>query len=173
MIRSLAIAAAVATLAGVAHAEVIASTADSFTLEKTIGMDVAAGDAFQSVAAVGSWWEDAHTYSGLASNMTLELTPGGCFCESLPGGGVEHGRVIVAWPQRMVRLDAALGPLQEMGATGVLTFAWTPTPGEPFGQKLTMTYVVNGPGVGAIDPLVDQVLATQFAGWVAYLQGED
>ena len=41
--------------------------------------------------------------------MTLTLKPGGCFCEALPGGGVQHGVVIMAWPaQGLVRLAKRL-----------------------------------------------------------------
>jgi hypothetical protein len=66
----------------------------------------------------------------------------------------------------------ALGPLQEMGPTGVLTFTVAP---HASGAKLTMAYRVSGdPGLGldALAPLVDGVLNEQFSRLTQYVGGE-
>jgi hypothetical protein len=94
--------------------------------------------------------------------MSIAPQAGGCFCEKLPGGGgVEHGRVVNIVPGRLLRLETALGPLQELGVAGSLT--WQVAAGGQAAQStLTMTYVVGGYSAGGLDklaPLVDQVLS--------------
>lgn len=97
---------------------------------------------YSAIGEIGRWWDDDHTYSGDAANMTLELQPNACWCEALPGGGVRHGVVEMAWPaQGMIRIDAALGPLQDEGVTGALFFHLKPKDG---GTELTITYNVGG-----------------------------
>ena len=68
---------------------------------------------------VGSWWNPEHTYSHDSRNLSIDARPGGCFCEKLDnGGGVEHMKVVLAWPGRMLRMTGALGPLQGSGLAG-------------------------------------------------------
>ena len=87
--------------------------------------------------------------------MTIDARPGGCWCEKLPkGGGVEHGRVVNVAPGSLLRLHAALGPLQELAVTGSLT--WEIMPGAS-GSTLTMTYVVGGYTQGGLAALADPV----------------
>ena len=111
---------------------------------------------------VGSWWSSDHTYSGDAKNMSIDLRPGGCFCETIPGGGfIEHARVVYAMPRSALRVLGALGPLQEMGVAGSLT--WTLNAAEA-GTTVQMTYSVGGFVGGpfeAIAPVVQSVLAEQ------------
>jgi len=64
----------------------------------------------------------------------------------------------------MLRLDAALGPLQEMGVTGVITFALEEKDGA---TTLVATHRVSGDAAHKLDqlaPVVDQVNALQFGG---------
>ena len=35
----------------------------------------------RAFARVGEWWGKDHTYSGDSANLSLSLTPGGCWCE--------------------------------------------------------------------------------------------
>lgn len=107
------------------------------------------------------WWSKDHTYSTSAANLSLDPRPGGCWCERLAGGGVEHGRVIYADRAKAMRLDAALGPLQAGAVTGRLTFALK---AEGQGTVVTITYVVSGLHPAGLDKLaapVDAVLAAQ------------
>lgn len=159
-------AAAGCVLTAPVRAEVTEQSADGFTLRYEIALETTPDDIWTSLGQVGDWWEDAHTYSGDASNMTIELKPGDCFCEALPGGGVKHGEVVMAWPERMLRLNAALGPLQATDPAAVLTFEWKP---ESRGWTLSATYVVSGPGLGAFAGGVDEVLKTQFDNLVRHI----
>lgn len=158
-----------AAMAAPAHAAVTGSSDTGFTIVHEVEIAAEAGDIYAMLAMPGRWWSDAHSYSGDSANMTIDLRAGGCFCETVPmgkgaAGMVEHGRVVQAMPGRLLRLSAALGPLQAEGVSGALSLAMTPM-GK--GTKLTMTYVVGGymrSGTAPLAPLVDQVLGEQLAG---------
>jgi hypothetical protein len=122
--------------------------------------------AWRALLRPGRWWSSEHTYSGDAGRMSLDARAGGCWCERWRGGqSVEHGRVLLVMERegvRTLRLLGALGPLQEMGVSGVLTFTVAP---DPAGAKITMTYRVAGDaglGLEQLAPLVDMVLMEQF-----------
>ena len=156
----------IATLAAIAAApaaaEVASKSATGFEVVSKIVVPVAPAEAYAALGRVGEWWSDAHTYSGKASNMKLALEAGGCFCETLEGGGtIEHLRVVQARPAIMLRLQGGLGPLQEEGVAGTFSWALKPVPG---GTEISQTYVVGGNVRGGADrfaPIVDQVLDEQ------------
>ena len=61
----------------------------------------------------------------------------------------------------MLRLDAPLGPLQDMAVTGVLTFKLEP---DVAGTRITMTYRVAGAFTmesAKLAPMVDRSWRTQ------------
>ena len=156
------LAALLSLTAASAMAEVSDRSENGFTLAYERPVAASAETVFDAVARPGAWWSDAHTYSGSASNISLDLAPGGCWCEALPGGGVKHGETVLAWPeQRLVRFEAPFGPLQSIGADAVLSMSWAETEGEP-GRMLKWTFVVTGPGAGAMADVIDQVMAEQF-----------
>jgi uncharacterized protein YndB with AHSA1/START domain len=108
------------------------------------------------------WWNPAHSWSGNGSNLSLEPAAGGCFCETLPGGGsVEHMRVIYAAPGHRLRMVGALGPLQAEGLAATLTVALEPVAG---GTRIDWTYKVGGYTdypTDEIAPAVDGVMSKQ------------
>lgn len=144
------------------RADVTASAPDGFIIARTVDVAVAPEAAWRDLGRIGSWWDPEHTYSGDARNMSLDIRAGGCFCERWSGGEIEHGRVLLAWPaQRTLRLHSALGPLQELGVSGALTFAIAPHEG---GSRVSLTYNVSGSSVSNLEPiapLVEGVLALQ------------
>jgi uncharacterized protein YndB with AHSA1/START domain len=157
-----AVCAALA-VAGIARAEVRSSAPSGFVLkiETTVGAPPA--EVYARFFEIARWWSGDHTYSGSAANLSLRSEPGGCFCESLGHGAfVRHASVEYAVPGHLVRLAGALGPLEEIGAYGMLAFHFDAA-GQ--GTKLTVTYVVSGypvdKGLGELAPGVDMVLATQ------------
>ena len=117
---------------------------------------------YRALLRVGKWWDPAHTYSGDAEQLQLDAQPGGCFCEQIPGkGAIEHMRVVYVSGNSTLRLVGGLGPLQELGVSGSLT--WNLEPAES-GTKLMLTYNVGGyrqNGFSDLAPLVDQVLLIQ------------
>jgi len=90
----------------------------------------------------------------------------------LPGGGVEHGRVILVWPeQKLLRVQAALGPLQNEGVSAILSFQVKPVSG---GAEVLETYNVGGarPETVATWPQVNVVLAEQLDHLKAYVEAK-
>lgn len=167
-----AILALGAVAAPTAGAEVISSGPAGFVVrhEAVVKLDPAA--AYQRLLDIGSWWDGEHTYSGKAANLSLDATPGGCWCETIPAPGgdgfIEHMRVIYAMPGKTLRLAGGLGPVQSVGASGVMTYQLAPADGG--GTKVTMTYAVGGYDAAGFEKLkapVDGVLGAalkRFAG---------
>jgi hypothetical protein len=116
-------------------------------------------DAF--IGQIGSWWNEQHTYSGDSKNLSIDPRPGGCFCERLPNGGVEHMRVVYVGPNQVVRMAGGLGPLQASGVSGSMTWRFSPAEN---GTKLELSYSVGGfiaGGFQSIAPAVERVLGEQ------------
>lgn len=113
---------------------------------------------------IQSWWSKDHTYSGNAANLRLSLVPGGCFCESFPGGGgIEHLRVTYADPGKRAVLSGALGPLLTEAVAGTMDIELKR---EARATSVILTYRVAGfaRGNGTAMALgVDQVLGEQLA----------
>jgi hypothetical protein len=162
MFKILSTGLVLALFATGASAEVRARTDNGFTLGYERPVRAGPDTVLETVAMPSGWWSSDHTYSGDAANIRLDMIPGGCWCEALPGGGVKHAEVVMVWPgRRMVRFDAPFGPLQGMGADAVLTMTWSDPPdgGE---RLLKWTFVVNGPGTGAMADAIDAVMTEQF-----------
>ena len=154
---------------GHARAEVRQVAENAFTIETTVLTNASPAEAYRALGNVAAWWDPGHTYSGSSKNLGLQMQAGGCFCETLPSGGsVEHGRVINVQPGVLLRLDTALGPLQDMAVAGVLSFALAP---DGPGTRITMTYRVSGAmtlEAGKLAPMVDGVLGGQLSRLKAY-----
>ena len=151
-------ALAVFALFAPAHGEVVDKGPQHFRLKFVQQIAAPPEAVFKAIGQVGQWWDGAHSYSGQASNMTLPLSAGACFCETLPsGGGVRHGVVDLVIPNQIVRLSAPLGPLQDEGVAAALSFQLKPKDG---GTELTTTYNVGGARdfIVSIAPAVDGVL---------------
>jgi len=118
---------------------------------------------WQAITQLPRWWSNDHTYSGQASNLSLDAQAGGCWCERWgDGNSVQHGHVVLAQPGRTLRVYANLGPLQELPVNGVLTFTIAMVETR---TVLRMTYRVSGPpdvGLEKLAPLVDRVIGQQF-----------
>lgn len=153
---------ALALSAAPAAAEVVSRSETGFSLNFERSVTASPEAILAAVGRPGAWWSDSHTYSGSASNITLDLTPGGCWCEALPSGGVKHAETVLVWPERrMVRFDAPFGPLQATGANAVLTMSWSEADGGA-ARSLKWTFVVEGAGAGAMAEVIDGVIGAQF-----------
>ena len=157
----LILASAIVTLgSGLAGAAEVGSNGFLVRHERMIGAPGAR--VYDSlIGHVGSWWNPQHTYSGDSNNLSIDPRPGGCFCERLPNGGVEHMRVVYLKPNEMVRLVGGLGPLQASGVSGSMTWRISPTEN---GSKLELTYSVGGYIAGGFEniaPAVERVLGEQ------------
>lgn len=161
--RWLAAVIALAWTCGPAVAEVTAKSATSFTSNFRVEVPAPQAVVWRAITQLPQWWNDQHTWSGKAANMVLELQAGSCWCERWgEGRSAQHGQVVWVQPGQVLRMNAALGPLQELGASGVLTLV-TSTQGDK--TFLRLTYRVNGApeaGLEQLAPIVDQVLADQW-----------
>lgn len=159
---ALAAMAAAVLLAAPAGAEVLDASATAFTVRATVTLAKDAGAVYDAFTQhVGEWWDESHTYSGRSSNLSLAARAGGCFCEQLAAGGVEHMTVVYAERGKTLRMRGGLGPLQALTVTGI----WTVTLEEQNGKTtLVSTYSVGGytkDGLAALAPLVDGVMTEQ------------
>jgi hypothetical protein len=148
---------------GWAHAAVVDSTQVGFLVRSEATVHAAPDSVYRALTGrIGAWWDSEHTFSGDSRNLSLDATPGGCFCESLPGGGgVRHLTVVFASPSRSLRLAGALGPLQGAGVAGSLTWSLSPAPD---GTKVGVEYSVGGylqGGLPSLAPAVDAVMGGQ------------
>lgn len=159
-------------VAVLANAEVVDSSAGGFTIKTTVNIASAPEEVYRRlVGNVGDWWSSAHTFSGDAHNLKIEDRPGGCFCEKLPNNGfVRHLDVVYAAPAKRIVLSGALGPMQNLAATGSMQIQLTPAEG---GTKLELTYAAVGylaKGMNTWAAPVDMVLAEQFARLKNYVE---
>ena len=177
MFRIASIPAAVAlAIAAPAAAEVVATSDNGFVTKDESLIAATPRQVWMALIKPGEWWNDSHTWSGDASNMTLVPSAGGCFCEKIPGegdipldGSAQHAVVVQAVPDKAMRLRGGLGPLQAVPAEGVLTISLEEVDG---GTKVTWEYNVGGPmgfEIGTISKAVDGVMSQQLQGLTAHL----
>jgi hypothetical protein len=160
--RSIILIALIA--ASPAAAEIKSSGPNGFVVERSFIVAARPEAVFAQIGRIGEWWDVAHSYSGRAENLRLDLKAGGCFCETLANGGsVEHMRVVYADPASGIRMQGGLGPLQSEAVTGTLSWSFKTISG---GTQVTQRYTVAGQTAGGIASFaepVDQVLGEQFA----------
>ena len=145
-----------------ADAEVKSATPDSMLIEQRYVIAAPATKVWDSLLHPERWWPADHTWSGKRENLRLSADVGGCFCERWDGNAVEHGRVVMVMPGKLLRLDAALGPLQEMAISGVITVSLQEKDGA---TTMLVTHRVSGDPthkLHALAPVVDQVNGQQF-----------
>jgi len=158
------LAAALVLCAAPATAEVTQSDATAFVSTHKLVIAAPPEKVWDTIARPSLWWSKDHTYSGNAANISWDTRPGGCWCEQLDGGAVEHGRTLYAVRGKALRLSGGFGPLQSGAVTATMTFALKP---EGAGTALTVTYVVGGfhpAGLANLAAPVDGVIAAQMPG---------
>ena len=159
-------------LAAPARGEVVETNAAGFSVRNAATINAPPATVYATLTdKVGGWWDPAHTFSHDARNLSVDAKPGGCFCERLPdGGGVQHMSVVYASPGKLLRLNGAIGPLQEAALAGTMT--WTLVPAGD-GTQVEMTYTVGGFRIGGfrdMPTIVDGVLRGQLARLKAFVE---
>jgi uncharacterized protein YndB with AHSA1/START domain len=155
-----------------AGAEVKSAAAGSFLIEQRYSIAAPASRVWESLMHPEDWWPSDHTWSGDRRHLSLSAQAGACFCERWAGGSVEHGRVIMAIPGNLLRMQAVLGPLQEMAISGVITVSLEQ---QDDGTLLIVTHRASGDATHKLDllaPIVDQVNAQQFGALAAAAEAE-
>jgi hypothetical protein len=159
-------------VASPAAAEVVSANANGFEVRHSANLVIPQQKAFAAFSEVQNWWSKDHTYSGDAANLSLQLRPGGCFCERLDnGGGIEHLRVTYVQPGERVVLTGSLGPLLYEATSGLMDVKVERIAG---GSRVTMDYKVAGfanGGAAELAPIVDKVLGEQMKRLRVYAAG--
>lgn len=156
--------------ANIASAEVVHSDPSSFLVKQRIIVATDSVTSYNALIHPERWWNPTHTWSGDAKNLSLQANTGGCWCERWPGGEVEHGRVIHLKKDAQLRLQGALGPLQDMAVNAVLDFSLVQ--GKD-GTQIDLMYRVTGADSSQLDVLsavIDKVLDEQMARLKLHLQ---
>jgi uncharacterized protein YndB with AHSA1/START domain len=151
---------------------VVSAGDHGFEVRHSISLVVPQAQAYAAIGQIQNWWSKDHTYSGKATNLSLQMRPGGCFCERLDdGGGIEHLRVTYVQPGERVVLTGSLGPLLFEATAGVMDLKVERIAG---GSKVSMSYRAAGfarGGAAQTAPVVDQVLGEQMKRLRAYAAG--
>jgi uncharacterized protein YndB with AHSA1/START domain len=140
------------------QAAVTTAKPDGFVLTVTVELAAPPARVYAALGQVERWWSPSHTWSGDIQNLSVALEAGSCFCERWQGSTVEHARVLFAKKDQELRFGGALGPLQEMAVTGVVTFKLQPS---ERGTKLEVIHRVSGDtghGLDVIAPFADKML---------------
>ena len=166
----LAGALAFAMVASPAAAEIVDAGANGFTIRETTHLAAGPGAVYDALIQPGQWWNSVHSFSGSAANFTFDARAGGCWCETLPGGGsAEHMHVVFADPGKVLRLRGGLGPMQGMAILGAMTWTLKPAGNE---TDLTLTYTAGGydkDGFAELAKSVDGVLREQVSRLTLYV----
>ncbi|MEQ5786330.1 SRPBCC family protein [Erythrobacter sp. NFXS35] len=154
-----------------AAAEISGTGPNGFVSRHEAVVEGSPRDVWLALITPSGWWASEHTWSGEAANLTLTPQAGGCFCEKIPEmedagrftleGSVEHMRVVHAYPERALRMQGALGPLQSEPVTGILTITISKVEG---GTRIVWEYNVGGAmryEVPVIARAVDGVMGIQ------------
>jgi uncharacterized protein YndB with AHSA1/START domain len=152
-----------------APAAVTQSSPDGAVIEHHFTVAASPQAAWNALVHPELWWPSDHTWSGDRARLRLEAQAGGCFCENWGEASAEHGRIVMAQPGSLLRMRGALGPLQDMAVTGVLTVHLKPD--DAGGTEATVTYRISGDASHKLDtfvPVVDQVIGLQFGAFAAY-----
>ena len=167
-----AISAGVLICASAAHAEVVSVAGNGFEIRETAQVAASADKAYAAMLQPEHWWNSEHTFSGNAANLVLEARAGGCFCETLPGGGsVEHLRVVNVSPGKTLRLRGGLGPFQGMAVEGAMTWS---VKSVAEGTVVSFTYAIGGyakDGFEDISKMADHMLGEQMERLKKFVDG--
>src|SRR3989344_1858492 len=135
-----------------AQAEIVQQADNGFVVQHSVTVSTDPDSTFAMLRTPAKWWDKEHSWTGNAENLYMDAQAGGCFCELIPNeattesgapqrtlrGSVQHMQILYVDPGKLLRLSAALGPLQGEAVTGSLTFTLTPGKG---GTRITMDYV--------------------------------
>jgi len=175
MKRTTAVLLLVSWLPVAIHADVIGAGPGGFSLVNEVTIDAPRTEVWAAaIDDVGRWWNGEHSISGDSTNMTIDPTPQGCFCEAIgEHAGVVHLTVTFVNPNVLLRLTGGLGPLGLMGVNGNMT--WELFDAED-GTRVRFSYAVGGyqpDGLESLAEPVDYVIAEALLRLKAHIETGD
>jgi len=141
-----------------ANTEVVAASSSHYALRHEAVSSLTADALWTRLVHPANWWSPAHSYSGDATNLSLDLRAGGLWKEEWDGGSVAHGIVLYVKPGEVLRLEAPFGPLQSMAVNVVWTITVTP---EGTGSRVVFKEIANGSEASHLDQLAGAVDAVK------------
>jgi hypothetical protein len=170
MLRIITATIAALALTATARAAVTSQSPTGFTISHEADVTATPQAAYDAFVQVGSWWNAAsHSYSGDGKNITVDVKPGGCWCEVLKNGGfVRHMTVEQASPGARLVFSGGLGPLAFMGVDGRMIVS---IEAKGAGAHVKLTYAVGGHDQKKFKDIakaVDGVLAEGFKRYANY-----
>lgn len=148
-------AVAASFVSSIANAEVVTSAPDHFTLVLEAETELSPDEVWARLIDPQEWWQSDHSYSGDASNLSLDPQPGGLWREDWEDGSVWHGTVLQAQPGKVLSLQAPFGPLQALAVNAVWTISLTEM--ESGGTTIRFDHVTNGTSSSGLDQLAPAV----------------
>ncbi|MCZ8528674.1 SRPBCC family protein [Alteromonas sp. PRIM-21] len=102
---------------------------------------------------VDKWWPKDHTW--WKGTLSIDEQAGGCFCEVTQTASAAHMQISYVEPNKKVVMTGGLGPLQEMGVSGALTWEFSTVEENALSNddikrepspktKVTLTYHASG-----------------------------
>lgn len=171
--RLISTAALLVLTAAPAHAEVKSATPGGFEVGGSVAINAPPARVWTALTAPDDWWSRDHRWFK-GSTLSLDLAPGGCWCEQAQDGRVSrHLETALVEPGSKLVLRGGLGPLQGQGASGGLTFDLK---AEGAGSVLTWSYIVGGYTPGGLEGWaapVDNVLSAQLTNVKARVEAAD
>ena len=137
------------------QAEIVTATSDHFTLKLEAETVLSPEEVWARLIVPADWWQGDHSYSGDATNLSLEAKAGGIWREEWDGNSVWHGTVLQAQPNNVLSLSAPFGPLQGLAVQSVWTI--TLTPNETGGTLIRFDHVTNGTAASNLNQLAPAV----------------
>lgn len=150
-------------------ADVKLATDHGFMIENSSQTDASPDRVYAIlVEEVDNWWPKDHSW--WRGTFSIEQTPGGCFCENADDKQAQHMRIVHLAPPTTLVMVGGLGPLQQMGISGALT--WSVEEQSESGRTtVTLTYNVHGVSEHDFTQLaraVDNVQASQLKALTDY-----
>ncbi len=160
-------------LSTITHAEVVTQAHHGFHIKSTVTVPVSAMAAYEGFINIGSWWIEDHTWFGKAENLSLDPVAGGCFCEINGNQQVLHMTVSYVNPGKAVRMTGGLGPLQQMGVSGTLSYQFVGISDTE--TLIVQEYRVSGyyeEGLDTLAAIVDEVQTAQLTSFQSLFSEE-
>lgn len=156
-------------LSPITLAEVKFVSQTGFIVENQVTVTKPVEHVWQSlIYDVDNWWPKDHSWWN--GSLSIDPKAGGCFCEVKGDQSALHMTISYVDPNKVLRMIGGLGPLQEMGVTGALTWKLDDTDDQ---VQITLTYAVSGinpNGFASLAPIVDQVQAIQLGALAHHVQ---